>query len=245
MKAIDNRGVKFVCDSELDAWRAKSLFTKEPGTIAWLDRVLMPWSVFYDIGANVGCYALYAASKLSDAGHVYAFEPHPATRMTLLRNVVENRLAHRVTPLAIPLSYRTAPSWLQYGALESGASNNQLRGTPTGVGEFVMTATLDDLLMPLYGDGLAFPSLIKMDVDGCELEILYGAKELIRSHRVRSWQVEVAPADRQQIIEWFAKVDHRLIQMHFTALGMKALASGQPSEELPVNCIFEPDGVLA
>lgn len=41
-------------------WRAFSFFTEEPETIAWLD-TLKPGGVLWDIGANVGLYAIYAA----------------------------------------------------------------------------------------------------------------------------------------------------------------------------------------
>src|SRR5688572_16327185 len=40
--------------------RAASLFDKQPATIAWID-AFPAGSVFWDIGANVGVYSLYAA----------------------------------------------------------------------------------------------------------------------------------------------------------------------------------------
>src|SRR5215467_12031505 len=41
-------------------WRARTFFTEEPHTVAWLDR-LQAADVYWDIGANVGMYAVYAA----------------------------------------------------------------------------------------------------------------------------------------------------------------------------------------
>ncbi len=43
-------------------WRAKTLLTKEPETIAWLDRMVAN-DVFFDIGANIGMYSIYAGKK--------------------------------------------------------------------------------------------------------------------------------------------------------------------------------------
>src|ERR671919_62441 len=42
--------------------RALSLLTKQPGTIQWID-AFVPDSVFWDVGANIGVYSLYAALR--------------------------------------------------------------------------------------------------------------------------------------------------------------------------------------
>ena len=54
------------------AFRARGLLTKQRGTIAWIDS-FQPGSVFWDIGANIGSYALYAALRRDVK--VVAFEP--------------------------------------------------------------------------------------------------------------------------------------------------------------------------
>src|SRR5262245_41812198 len=41
-------------------WRARTFFTEEPDTVAWLDG-LRPDDVLWDVGANVGLYTIYAA----------------------------------------------------------------------------------------------------------------------------------------------------------------------------------------
>jgi len=46
--------------------------------------------VILDLGANVGIFALYAASRLAPAGKVYAFEPSPLCHAILLKNVTVN-----------------------------------------------------------------------------------------------------------------------------------------------------------
>jgi len=50
-------GVKFAVPNSVTGWRAQTLFTKEPDTIAWI-REFEPGEVFVDIGANVGMYAI-------------------------------------------------------------------------------------------------------------------------------------------------------------------------------------------
>ena len=43
--------------------RVERLFTKEPGTIEWLKQTLRPDDVFFDIGANIGVYSIFAARR--------------------------------------------------------------------------------------------------------------------------------------------------------------------------------------
>src|SRR6516225_6500482 len=52
--------VVFYCLGDLALWRARTLLAKEPETIEWIDS-FRAGDVFWDVGANVGLYSLYAA----------------------------------------------------------------------------------------------------------------------------------------------------------------------------------------
>lgn len=64
--------IKFYCPNNLSLWRAETLLTKEPETIEWINS-FGEGCVFWDIGANVGIYSMYAALKTK--ANVLAFEP--------------------------------------------------------------------------------------------------------------------------------------------------------------------------
>src|SRR2546430_8849931 len=66
--------IRLSLTSESEQYRAETYASKEPETIAWLTEELREGDVFFDVGANIGLYSLYAA-KLRPSCRVYAFEP--------------------------------------------------------------------------------------------------------------------------------------------------------------------------
>lgn len=72
--------------------------TKEPDSMSWID-AMQPGSVFWDIGANVGVLALYAAMR-GDL-EVWAFEPAAVNYYNLIANCELNGLEKRVRCLQL------------------------------------------------------------------------------------------------------------------------------------------------
>ena len=62
----------------------------EPWTVHWLERIVAPGDVLYDVGANIGAFSLVAANAHDQAVRVFAFEPSFVTYAALCRNVLEN-----------------------------------------------------------------------------------------------------------------------------------------------------------
>src|SRR3954454_23342205 len=81
---VPGGSVKFFCPSPLLTNRAETLLTKEPDTIKWIDSFPAE-SVFWDIGANVGVYSLYAATRPGLS--ILSFEPLAANFHVLSRNI--------------------------------------------------------------------------------------------------------------------------------------------------------------
>jgi FkbM family methyltransferase len=131
-----------------------------------------PGGVALDVGANVGAYALLLGTWMRPGGRVYAFEPSPAAFDGLRRHVEMNGLAGVVQPVRAAVSDRPGTAGLA-GAHQQGTSRLAQageEGTHT-----VETMTIDDFCAR---EGIA-PTLIKIDVEGWELEALRGARETI------------------------------------------------------------------
>ncbi len=193
-------------------WRAQTFFTEEPHTVAWLDR-LQPADVYWDIGANVGLYAVYAA-KFRRC-RALAFEPESQNYALLVENIVINGVSDNCLPAIIAMSDSTGVSRLRVRYITKGGAFNMFAGASgkggdvepasfqaaqsydkhPGFEQLLFGSSVDELVR---AHGLPAPTHIKLDVDGLEPNIIAGAMETIRSGSVRSILVELntrSPAD--------------------------------------------------
>lgn len=165
----------------------------EPETIAWIRTHVRPTDVFWDIGANIGVYSVFAAKCGAKA--VYAFEPFAATYLQLLRNLVANAVDDRVIALNMAMSATTAIGTLTLTSFEPGVTStlqgHELKGvrkdTPIGV-QHILTMDAADFVVRFPE---AAPDHIKIDVDGAEPLVLPGLLPLLG--RVRSLSLEIEP----------------------------------------------------
>ena len=163
----------------LTEYRARTFFSKEPETIAWIDSFPLN-SVLYDIGANIGLYSVYAAKSRNS--RVLAFEPSFLNLELLFRNIQTNNLQDKVTiiPLSLSNSSQIENFYMQEGDNIWGGAHNSSGSNITYDGKFMdnfvtssqITISLD-LLVEIFQ--LPTPNYIKIDVDGIEKIILQGA----------------------------------------------------------------------
>jgi FkbM family methyltransferase len=155
----------------------------EPAVSAYLRAAVHPGDTVVDIGANQGFHTLTLGMGVLPDGHVWAFEPHPRSRRILLDNVASNFLQHTVTVL-------DAAAWksdgeLTFRARTGEAAGSYLRDAYTipgdrAEGEDIQVRTIDT---GAFLAGLpAAPSLIKLDAEGSEPEILESAADVLRAH---------------------------------------------------------------
>jgi FkbM family methyltransferase len=137
-------------------------------------------AVFYDIGANVGFFSILAASIVGPSGAIYAFEPVPANAASIRQTTRLNELSNiEVFEEAVGESSGRAQLVLTH---HIGGAALASAGTPPdmiGMIEVAVT-TLDDAIADR---GLRPPSLIKIDVEGAELQVLCGMTATLATHR--------------------------------------------------------------
>jgi FkbM family methyltransferase len=242
MQIIKTAGIIFECDSDAEVMRATTLLTKEPGTIAWLEKNLRPGVVFWDVGANIGCYSLFAAQRGVD---VCAFEPHLANARSLLRNVRANGLELKVKVITSPLGDRSGWRQFFYANDVGGSSGSQLgpavdeHGKPfQPVACETKWATTGDIVSRDTG---SWPDVIKIDVDGLELSVLRGMTEIlfqIDGKLPLSIQVEIHAHTNADIVEFLDGYGYHVDHRHHTSFGQKAIAKGADPMIVPHNAVF-------
>ncbi|MGE0767238.1 MAG: FkbM family methyltransferase [Hyphomicrobiaceae bacterium] len=142
-----------------------------------LARHLRPGDVFYDIGANIGFLTVIGARLVAAEGHVVAFEPVPENADAVRRNCELNSFGHvRVLQTAVSNSVGTAALQVAHhaggAALADVALPVDRKGTIT-----VPTTTVDTLIAQQQ---VPPPSLVKIDVEGAELNVLLGMRDTLR-----------------------------------------------------------------
>ena len=115
---VTSKTINYSVSNNTTLWRAQSLFEKEPITIKWI-RSFKKNSVFYDVGANIGIYSIFAG-YVSDV-KVYSFEPESNNYSALNRNIVLNQLTDKVVAYAFAFgdSRRASKFFLSSGIVGS------------------------------------------------------------------------------------------------------------------------------
>lgn len=186
----------FYCLGALSEWRAETLLTKEPETIAWID-AMDDSDVMFDIGANMGIYSLYAA--INGKVRVCAFEPLAANYFLINRNIETNGLQDMVTAYCLALNDTDMIGKMH--VQDTGfASSVSSFGTPVDhYGAEYSAAYLQGMVGMTLDNFIAkfdppFPNHIKIDVDGIEDKIIQGAPATLADPRLKSLSIELDSA---------------------------------------------------
>lgn len=139
---------------------------------------IKPDGIVIDVGANIGVHAVHFAD-LARFGKVICFEPARPTFAYLLRNVqhLEN-----VIPLNVALSDSAGlkPFFVATDNAFSGLKDTKRK--PILRQEFIACFRGDDILKALFADGQRV-DLVKIDVEGLEMQVLSGMREFLIAHK--------------------------------------------------------------
>lgn len=144
-------------------------------------RHLGPGGVFYDIGANVGFFAMLGAHLSGfEEGHAYAFEPTPDNAAEIRRNAALNVIPN-LTVIEKAVADEAGTGRLQVVDDQSWSKLVEYGEHPftESVIDIELVA-LDDLLA---GDEIRPPTVVKIDVEGAELAVLEGMRRTLADHR--------------------------------------------------------------
>lgn len=225
---VKNRYAEIVtiADNELELSRGERIFTKEPETIEWIDG-FEDDCIFFDIGANIGTFSLYAAKKIKNI-KVYAFEPFALNYAKLNENININQLDNQITALPIAVNDKDSISTLNIGTFSQGTSGSQYNNSIDYQGQAFHPTfrqgcigfSLDSLIEKGY---LPVPDYIKIDVDGNEPLIINGAKQLLQNEKLKSILVELHEQNVKEIVPYLESINFNLSKTCKTGSDMSVL----------------------
>ena len=149
--------------------RRRAEGTYEPFKVAALQQLLPAGGTVVDVGSNKGDFALIAARSMGPEGRVIAIEPEPENCRWIQRSVDLNEYTNvELHQLALSDVDGEAPLYLG----ETSGRHALRPGREEQESIMVRTRTLDSLLEDL---GTGPPDMLKIDVEGAEVQVLAGA----------------------------------------------------------------------
>ena len=201
---INEKNTIFFSPNPVINWRVKSLYSKEPETLEWINSFdKNNNNIFWDIGANIGLYSIYAAQK-HDNLKIISFEPSTSNLRVLSRNISINNLQDKITINQIPLNDKEnihvpmyEPEFIEGWAMNSYGSPTDYEGKNFQAKQkYNLFGTNINFL--LDNNILKIPNYIKIDVDGIEDLVLRGAKNLLKDNNLKELSIEMNPTNLEQ-----------------------------------------------
>lgn len=168
---VGSVSVSLVVNDQEALWRARG-HGEEPVLEAFVEAIDAE-DVVWDVGANMGSYALLAAKA---GAEVVAFEPGAEARAQLVANAERNGLDNEIDPVPIALSDESGTATLSRG------NKTATRALSGGSGTTVPVERGDEVDVPS-------PDVVKIDVEGTEVAVLDGMEQRLAA--VRECFVEV------------------------------------------------------
>ncbi len=197
---IDDISFTLSCTNWTTHFRWYLFEKKEPEVRYYIDEYVKEGDIFFDIGANVGVFSVYAAKRHPDVS-IYCLEPEFSNLNALKDNIVFNKLCERVRIYSVAISNFVGLSQLHLQDLSTGSAAHTeskdaaISATDEGYqivwAEGIVAVTLDYVCEKLG----VVPNAIKIDTDGNEDKILEGSTNTLTNKRLRSIVIEI-PNDK-------------------------------------------------
>lgn len=170
-------GLKLIINPSIDNGVEWSLFetgTYEEGTLQFIKKNLIPNGVFVDVGANIGLMSIFTAKYFPNA-KIISFEAHPGTFKIFSDNISLNAVGNiSAIQKAVGSEKGETTIYENWDVNRGGASLVVKSESSKGIQ--VKLICLDDELD-------LNPSIVKIDVEGFELEVLKGAQNTIKKYQ--------------------------------------------------------------
>lgn len=202
--------------------------------------------VVVDVGAHIGWYTLVASQCVGRLGKVISFEPHPFCIDRLRNNVSLNNFTNvKIEQIALSDKNKKVSFWIGDDMGGSLVKENTQRLTKGKVKRISVKAqTLDSYVV---SQKIKRISLIKIDVEGAELKVLRGAKNILQKQspylivEVIEENLKAFAANRVMLFNFVREFGYK--PYLFTKGGVKQIAFSE-IPKTTINLLFSKKVIL-
>lgn len=166
---------------------------------------IQPGDTVIDIGANIGVFSLFAASK--GAKQVYAYEPNSQAFQILQRNITENHLESAILPYQLFVT-GSAGREVRF-PMSASPYNRKLDEGFTGDSERVLTTDLSSIIAD---NDIEDVQILKLDCEGSEYEIVPAVPAPVWE-KVHDLRMEFHNGDHGELIDTLRNQGFQLLQL--------------------------------
>lgn len=188
-----------------------------------------PGMLVVEVGANIGAHTVVLSRSVGEGGEVHAFEPQRIVFQTLCANLALNQCTN---VYARQLAVGAEQGSILVPAVDPTARENfgSISLHNVGIGDAVPLITVDSLDLPAC-------HLLKIDVEGMEVEVIRGAEGAIDSYRPIIYTENDRQERSQELLTLIERLDY-VAYWHLAPLFNPANYAGDPENIFPhvVSC---------
>jgi len=179
-------------------------------------RLTQPGELAVDVGANIGYMSSILAKRVGSSGSVYAFEAHPEIFKELKHNVKRWEQDNNINNISIQnLAVSDKSGFLKLGVPEAFNQNRGISSIVTDNDEIankssvltVQASTLDEFLVDIN------VGVLKIDVEGHEIQVLKGAENLLKTGRIRDCVFEEHNSYPTTVTNYFESMGYQVFRI--------------------------------
>jgi FkbM family methyltransferase len=210
-RTIVRDGIRFELDvSDYMQWCVYFGLAVEPRQALY--SLVQPGQVVFDVGANVGEVLLNVARRLGNHGQVFGFEINPHTYKRCLHNLSLNEFKNvRLFEQGFGAE---KGSFLLGSPNARNSGEDQILQDAGQIGIAVQITTMDDFVLE---QGIERLDLVKIDVEGFEMNVLRGAEHTVKKLRPQFFielddkNLRQQQSSAKELVEWLEQRGYHIL----------------------------------
>lgn len=191
-------------------------------------RLTDPGTTAFDVGGNIGYTCSILARAAGPAGRVHAFEPHPEVVVKLRKNAARWPVPPHAVITIHEMALGRSTGTINLCMPDGFEDNHGLASIHESVGD---TRTIPVTLQTVDSmqSGFGAPSIIKIDVEGAEVDVLEGAHALLASGRTRDVVFEDSGDMPTPPCKLLSRHGYRVFALRVSEAGPVVTPVGEPT----------------